>query len=164
MKIVKDSVVSLLYTLTYDNAQGELIEQIEKENPFVGLVGHADMLQKFEEQIMGKEIGNKFSVTVKPEDAFGEYDEEAVREVSVSELVDEVGIENDEIFEGNVLSLVDEEDDEEFSALIVEVSNDTVTLDLNHPLAGETIHFEGEILNIRQATADEISAGSVTSF
>ncbi len=75
-----------------------------------------------------------------------------------------MGIDNDEIVVGNVLSLIDEEDDEEFSALILEVNEDTVTLDLNHPLAGESIHFEGEIKGIRPATPEEIASGTATQF
>lgn len=147
MKIAKNTVVTLTYRLT--DAQGEFIE--ETEEPMVYLHGGYDgIFPRIEEALDGKEPGFKSSLHLEPPDAFGEYDAEQVRVEPRSKFPEpiEVGMR----FEG-----VPEDPDEDIEILTVtDLTDDTVVLDANHPLAGVALHFAVEVLDVREATHDEI--------
>ena len=145
MKIEKNSRVKLAYTLKYDNAQGEVIETVSAEKPLEVVVGEEDLLSKFEEKIMGLKTGDTFEFSLSPEEAYGNYDEEGIVSVPKAELMEDVdGV---EISEGEIVPIVTD-DDEEMEAVVLEIENDIVTLDFNHPLAGETLYFSGKIVGI----------------
>ena len=145
MKIEKNSRVKLAYTLKYDNAQGEIIETVSAEKPLEVVVGEEDLLSKFEEKIMGLKTGDTFEFSLSPEEAYGNYDEEGIVGVPKAELMEDVdGV---EISEGEIVPIVTD-DDEEMEAVVLEIENDIVTLDFNHPLAGETLYFSGKIVEI----------------
>ena len=146
MKIEKNSRVKLAYTLKYDNAQGEIIETVSAEKPLEVVVGEEDLLSKFEEKIMGLKTGDTFEFSLSPEEAYGNYDEEGIVSVPKAELMEDVdGV---EISEGEIVPIVTD-DDEEMEAVVLEIENDIVTLDFNHPLAGETLYFSGKIVEIK---------------
>ena len=145
MKIEKNKLVKLAYTLKYDHANGDVIETVSAENPLEAVIGAEDLLEKFEEKIMGLKTGDTFEFTLSPEEAYGTYDEEGIVSVPKAELMEDVdGI---EISEGEIVPLVTD-DDEEMEAVVLEIENDIVTLDFNHPLAGETLYFSGKIVGI----------------
>ena len=145
MKIEKNKLVKLAYTLKYDHANGDVIETVSAENPLEAVIGAEDLLEKFEEKIMGLKTGDTFEFTLSPEEAYGTYDEEGVVSVPKAELMEDVdGI---EISEGEIVPLVTD-DEEEMEAVVLEIENDIVTLDFNHPLAGETLYFSGKIVGI----------------
>jgi FKBP-type peptidyl-prolyl cis-trans isomerase SlyD len=147
MKISKDTVVTLTYRLT--DAQGEFIE--ETEEPMVYLHGDYDgIFPKIEEALGGKEAGYKTTLSLEPEDAFGEYDADQVRVEPRSKFPEplEIGMR----FEG-----VPEDPEEDVEILTVtDLTEDTVVLDANHPLAGVGLRFAVEVLEVRAATPEEV--------
>jgi len=145
MKIEKNSRVKLAYTLKYDNANGDIIENIVAENPLEVIIGDEDLIEKFEEKIMGKKKGDVFEFILSPENAYGNYDEEGIVSIPKAELKEDV--EGVEISEGMIVPIVTD-DDEEMEAVVLEIDGDIITLDFNHPLAGETLHFSGQIIDI----------------
>ena len=153
MKIAKDSVVSLTYKLT--DADGTLLEQTS--DPISYLHGGYDgIFPAVEEVLHGKGVGDTFSVTMAPDDAFGEYEHDLVR-VEPREMFPKdvaVGMQ----FEGGA----EGDDDEDFMLYsVVEVTDKEVTVDGNHPLAGKTLTFSGTISGVRAATAEELAHGHV---
>jgi FKBP-type peptidyl-prolyl cis-trans isomerase SlyD len=145
MKIEKNSQVKLAYTLKYDHANGDLIETISEETPMEVTIGINDLLEKFEEKILGLEKGDTFEFVLSSEEAYGNYDEAGVVSVPKAELMEDV--DDVEISEGEIIPIVND-DDEEMEAVVLEINNDIVTLDFNHPLAGETLYFSGKIVEI----------------
>lgn len=158
MEIAKDTLVKLTYTLRFDKADGEIIEEIGEKDAMEIVVGHDILLESFEAKIMGLQAGDTFAFNLNPQEAYGEYDEEKLVRVPKAELMEglpEEAAEN--IYEGNIIPIVDA-DETTYEALITEIQDDIVSLDFNHPLAGETLFFEGKILAVRQATEAEIKA------
>jgi FKBP-type peptidyl-prolyl cis-trans isomerase SlyD len=145
MKIEKNSRVKLAYTLKYDGANGEIIEQVSAENPLEATIGEEDLLEKFEEKILGLKKNDTFEITLSPENAYGNYDEEGIVSIPKAELMEDV--EGVEISEGEIVPIITD-DDEEMEAVVLEIDGDIVTLDFNHPLAGETLYFSGKVVSV----------------
>ena len=153
MKIAKDAVVSLNYEL-FDST-GELLEQVE--TPISYLHGGYDgIFPLVEEALHGKKVGDQCSVTMKPDDAFGEYDHTLVEVEARNSFPKEVAVGMQ--FEGGPED-ADEEDYLLFT--VVEVTDDEVTVDGNHPLAGKTLTFNCTVTGVRPATAEELEHGHV---
>ncbi len=149
MKIAKNSVVSLRYELI-DEATGELVEKVEEPVSYLH-GGYDGIFPLVEEALHGKRVGDECSVTLQPDDAFGEYEHELVEVEPRSSFPEdiEVGMQ----FEG----APEESDDEDFILYtVLEVSDDEVTVDGNHPLAGKTLTFSCEVTGVRPATAEEL--------
>ncbi len=153
MKISKDSVVSLHYELF--DSEGELLEKLEEPVSYLH-GGYDGIFPLVEEALHGKSVGESCSVTMKPDDAFGEYDHQLVEVESRSSFPKdvEVGMQ----FEGGP---DDSEDDDFLLYTVVEVNDDEVTVDGNHPLAGKTLTFNCTVTGVRTATAEEIEHGHV---
>lgn len=158
MKIGKDTVAELVYTLRYDNAQGDIIEQVDEKEPMKALMGHDVMLEVLEKNLQGLQAGDSFEFIIGEGQGYGEYDEEKVVTVPQSELLAEVPQGEDvEIMEGDIIPIEDM-DGAEYQAVVLKKEDGKVTLDFNHPLAGETLHFMGKVLSVRKATQEEIEA------
>ncbi len=158
MKIGKDTVAELVYTLRYDNAQGDIIEQVDEQEPMKALMGHDVMLEVLEKNLQGLQAGDSFEFIIGEGQGYGEYDEEKVVTVPQSELLAEVPQgEEVEIMEGDIIPIEDM-DGAEYQAVVLKKEDGKVTLDFNHPLAGETLHFMGKVLSVRKATREEIEA------
>ena len=99
-------------------------------------------------------VGQEKEVIIEPEDGYGEYDPEAVEEVPLDIFPDDM-----DLSLGMPVELYDEESDETVEGYIAEVRTDTVLIDLNHPLAGETLTFHIKVLGLRPATAEELAHG-----
>lgn len=158
MKISENKFVSLSYDLNV--GEGEEIELMEKatpENPLEFIYGTNSMIEAFEKNIIDLQEGDSFSFTIKPEDAYGEYDDERV--VDLPKNIFEVDGKVDEkvVFEGNTIPMMDS-DGNRMNGSVVEVKGDVITMDFNHPLAGETLNFSGKVLSVRDASAEEIAA------
>jgi FKBP-type peptidyl-prolyl cis-trans isomerase SlyD len=153
MKIEKNAVVTLTYAL--NDASGALIEQAnEPINYLHG--GYDGIFPAVEEALHGKDVGEKFTVSMTPDEAFGEYEHDLVRveprDMFPGEV--EVGMQ----FEGGA----EGDDDEDFMLYTVtEVTDKEVTVDGNHPLAGKTLTFSGTVTGVRAATAEELEHGHV---
>ncbi len=153
MKIAKDTVVSLNYEL-FDST-GELLEKVEEQISYLH-GGYDGIFPLVEEALHGKSVGDKISVTMQPDDAFGEYDHSLVEVESRSSFPKEVAVGMQ--FEG----APEASDDEDFILFtVVDVTDDEVTVDGNHPLAGKTLTFNCTVAGVRQATAEELEHGHV---
>ncbi len=145
--VTKGKKVAIAYMLRYDNAQGEEIEMVSALQPMIVEIGDEDLLEKFEEKIMGMKVGDTFEFILEAKDAYGEYDENGIVNVPRSELMADGEVDEDPIREGNIIPLMDENEDE-YEAIVEAVKDGVVTLNFNHPLAGENLYFKGEIVRI----------------
>jgi FKBP-type peptidyl-prolyl cis-trans isomerase SlyD len=153
MKIAKDTVVSLNYEL-FDSS-GELLEKVEEQISYLH-GGYDGIFPMVEEALHGKDVGDKISVTMQPDDAFGEYDHSLVEVEPRSSFPKEVSVGMQ--FEG----APEASDDEDFLLFtVVEVTDDEVTVDGNHPLSGKTLTFNCTVTGVRKATAEELEHGHV---
>jgi FKBP-type peptidyl-prolyl cis-trans isomerase SlyD len=153
MKIAKDTVVSLNYEL-FDST-GELLEKVEEQISYLH-GGYDGIFPLVEEALHGKTIGDQVSVTMQPDDAFGEYDHSLVEVESRSSFPKEVAVGMQ--FEG----APEASDDEDFILFtVVDVTDEEVTVDGNHPLAGKTLTFNCTVAGVRQATEEELEHGHV---
>lgn len=151
LKIKDGVVVSLEYVLQLDD--GETVDASDGD-ALVYLHGHGEIIPGLEKELAGLTIGDSKKVSVSPSEAYGEVDMEAFEIVPRSMFPDDL-----ELFEGLELSLRDVETDEPFEAAVAEILENEVMLDFNHPLAGETLHFEVTIMAVRLATEEELAHG-----
>ena len=160
MKITANKSVSAEYELYVDGeTQGELelMERATSEQPLSFIYGVGMMLPKFEENIFGLATGDKFDFTIENEDAYGPYEDENVLDLDRSIFEIDGKLDEEVVFEGNVVPLMDNEG-HRINAQVVEVTDTHVKVDLNHPLAGENLHFKGSILEVREASEKELAA------
>ena len=155
MKIEKNSVVSLRYELINAEGNGEILEKVE--DPISYLHGGYDgIFPLVEGALHGKRVGDNISVTLQPDDAFGEYEHELVEVEARSAFPEDTAVGMQ--FEG----APEESDDEDFILYtVVEVGDDEVTVDGNHPLAGKTVTFNCTVTSVRPATEEELEHGHV---
>jgi FKBP-type peptidyl-prolyl cis-trans isomerase SlyD len=160
--VAQNSVVTLTYDLsvTDENQEKVLVEQAESDEPMVFLFGHSGLPEEFENQLDGKNPGDSFSFSLTPDQAYGDYDQQAV--VQIPKQVFEIdGKVDEQMLEvGNYLPMADNEGNH-MQAKVVEVGDEMVTMDFNHPLAGMVMHFDGKVVEVRPATAEELSHGHV---
>ena len=153
MKIAKDTVVSVNYEL-FDSS-GELLEKVEEQISYLH-GGYDGIFPLVEEALHDKRVGDKISVTMQPDDAFGEYDHNLVEVEPRSSFPKEVAVGMQ--FEG-APEASDEDDFLLFT--VVEVTDDEVTVDGNHPLAGKTLTFNCTVTGVRKASVEELEHGHV---
>jgi len=155
MKIAKNTVASLTYSL---EVEGELVEKTDRNNPLVFLVGVGSMIPGFERQLMGKESGESYKFTIEPDEGYGQVDPNAIIDLSKDIFTIDGELQEDLLQVGKVIPMQDQNGNP-LQGVVVEVGADTVKMDFNHRLAGKTLEFSGEILDVRQATPDELSHG-----
>lgn len=153
MRIAKDTVVSLRYELF--DSEGELLEKVEAPVSYLH-GGYDGIFPLVEEALHDQAVGAQCSVTLQPDDAFGEYDHELVQVEARSAFPEEIAVGMQ--FEGGPEG-ADEEDFMLYT--VVEVNDDEVTVDGNHPLAGKTLSFNCTVTGVRPATAEELIHGHV---
>ena len=151
MQIEKNVVARLNYVLKDDD--GAIIDATESR-VFEYIHGFGNLIPALEEQLSGKEEGDRFQITIEPEDAYGLHDESAVINVPRSRFDPAV-----ELVEGNMVETLGPEG--RIEMLILSVDGDEVTVDLNHPLAGLRLHFDVEVGALRMGHPDEIKHGRV---
>jgi FKBP-type peptidyl-prolyl cis-trans isomerase SlyD len=153
MKIEKNAVVSLTYAL--HDAAGELIEQTN--DPISYLHGGFDgIFPAVEEALHGKDVGDKFTVNMTADEAFGEYEHDLVRVEPRDMFPAEVAVGMQ--FEGGAEG---DDDDDFLLYTVTEVTDKEVTVDGNHPLAGKALTFSGIVTGVRAASAEELEHGHV---
>ena len=161
MKIQKDHVITLHYKLTEDNAQGELLEETFGSEPLAFIYGRGMMLPAFEENLENSAQGDQFAFVLSPEDAYGEYEDNAVIDIPIERFATENGeIDRSVILPGAPLTFNDHEG-RAYHGVVQDVKIENVTVDFNHPMSGRTLHFTGEILEVRPATNSELAHGHV---
>jgi len=153
MKVGKDKVVLMHYTLKND--VGDVIDSSDGADPLPFLQGHGNIIPGLESALEGSKVGDKLDVSIKPEEGYGERMKDAIQEIPSSALqgVDEVKV-------GMQLQSQDK-DGNAFLVSVTKIEDDKITVDGNHPLAGQTLHFSVSIESIRKAEAEELSHGHV---
>ena len=149
--------VSVAYDLYSDNAKGvhELMEKAPAEHPFQFISGLGMTLELFEEKILACAQGESFDFTLSVDEAYGPYVQEHVLDLDKEMFMIDGKFDTSVIYAGNVIPLVNA-DGNRFQGLILEVKEDKVVVDLNHPMAGRALHFKGQVIVSREATTEEI--------
>lgn len=162
MKIEKDKVVTLTYELRIMDENGEqsLIETANEEQPMVFIYGMSGLPDQFEENLDGMTSGDNFDFKLDTEDGYGEYNEEAVVDLPKNVFEVEGSVPDEMLEEGNYIPMTDSEGNQ-LQGRVVEIGEDTVKMDFNHPLAGKELYFKGKVENVREATQEELDHGHV---
>jgi FKBP-type peptidyl-prolyl cis-trans isomerase SlyD len=159
--VSKDSMVTLTYDLRLDGKDGEVFESATEASPLIFLHGAGLMIPAFEEQLIGKKSGEKFEIAIPAVSGYGEINEEAVVELPIDIFKVDGKADEKLLMPGNSIPMMSAHG-QRMDGIVVSVENETVTMDFNHPLAGEDLHFTGTILEVREATPEEISAAYST--
>ncbi len=160
MKVGKNKVVTLTYTLRFDNNEGEVIQQVNDDRPFVHLFGNGTLLPTFEANLDGLEAEGSFAFGLTPKDGYGDFTDEAIIELEKSIFEKDGKVDEELVKVGNMITMQDQEG-RPIDGRVMEVKDDKVIMDFNHPLAGKDLHFSGKVLEIRDASEEELSHGHV---
>ena len=150
MKVKNDLVVSIHFGVA--EVDGNPLDSTENGAPLDYIQGSHYLVPGLEAELEGKEVGDKFDIKLEPEQAYGPFQEALVQEVprSLFEGVDEIEV---------GMSFHAETDQGPRTVEVTEVTDETVSIDANHPLAGMALQFVGEVVGIRNATAEELEHG-----
>lgn len=162
MTVSDNKVVSLNYFLTtsINNQPEKLVEQTSPEHPFVFLYGFGGVLPDFETNLNGKQIGEKFDFKISPENGYGIYEKEYVIKIDRSAFIVDGKFDDERVKVGRDLEMRDA-DGNPLTGNIIDITDAHVEMDFNHPLAGHELHFIGEVLDVREATQEELDHGHV---
>ena len=162
MTISKNKVVTVNYHLSahVDNDAPELIEQTSKEKPFVFIFGTGQLIPDFEKNLLNKKVGDSFDFLVAPANGYGVSDVEMITKIPKEAFYVDGVFDSERVKEGEELAMNDEEGNQ-LMGYVEEIGDDYVIMDFNHPLADHTLHFIGEVLSIRDASAEELDHGHV---
>ncbi|MBX3696564.1 MAG: peptidylprolyl isomerase [Dokdonella sp.] len=152
MQIAERSVASFHYTLTND--AGDVLDSSEGREPLAYLHGVGNIVPGLEREMAGHVAGDRFNVDVAPEEGYGTYIDELVQVVPRTSFQ---GI--DDLAVG--MQFQAQTGQGPIAVVITEIEGDEVTVDGNHPLAGETLHFAVEVVEVREASAEELQHGHV---
>lgn len=153
MKIADRCVVSIHYTLT--NSRGDTLDSSRGSNPLTYLHGFGALIPGLERELVGMVAGDTCQVRVEPADGYGERNAELVQDVPLAALANIEGLEVG-------MQLQSRSPNGQVQTLVVEaIGDDSATLNANHPLAGEVLHFDVQIEQVRAATEEEIAHGHV---
>lgn len=151
--IVDGAVVSMHYKLVLGD--GKVVDSSEGAEPLAYLHGSGNIVPGLESAMVGKAVGEKFDVSVTAEEGYGPHHDEAVQTVPRTMFPEDAQLEVDIQFQAS------DEEGRPIMGTIKEVKDDTVTVDFNHPLAGETLNFSIEVVEVRAATDEEKEHGHV---
>lgn len=161
MKLEKNKVAKISFKLYVDSFDGELVEEIKEDEGFEFLVGAQNLLPAMEENLMGSKVDEEFKFEIPKDSAYGDYKEEMKVDLEKKIFVDEKGeILEKELQVGNYIPMRDNENNL-LNGKVLEVGEEMVKMDFNHPLSGEDLYFKGKVLGLRDATDEEIDHGHV---
>ncbi len=152
MQVTNQKVVTLDYTLTED--QGEVIDQ-SQDGQFAYLHGSNNIIPGLEQALDGREPGEELSVTLEPEDAYGERDERLIQNVPKDMFPEEA-----EIAVGNQFQ-AQGPDGSPILLTVTDIQEQEVEVDANHPLAGQTLNFAVKVIDVRDPSDEELAHGHV---
>lgn len=153
MAIEANKVVTINYTLK--DEKGEVLDSTENKNPFSYLSGNSQILPKLEDKINGMIIGSKDNIKLDPVEAYGDYKDEAVQKVNKSNFPNDAKLEEGMSFMANT------PDGKQMPFVIKNIEGEDITVDFNHPLAGRSLEFDVELVDVREATTEELQHGHV---
>ena len=164
MNIDNKKVVSVTYTLFTPHKitdEETMVEKADKDNPLTWLFGTGSMIDDFEKNLKGKKAGDTFDFRIKAENAYGMQDPSYIVSVPLDAFRNKEGaIDSEMVKVGNTLPMTDNHGNH-LQGKIIEVSLTDVKMDFNHPMAGKDLHFIGEVIEVRDASAEEIAHGHV---
>lgn len=160
MTVTTNKVVSVHYTLTENDAEGELIESTQGNEPLAFIFGIGAMIPDFEKNLEGLTAGDSFAFGIKAAEAYGEYDERMLVEIPKHNFENEGKIPDGLLEVGNVLPFTDSEG-HRMDGMVAFMGLETVKIDFNHPMAGVDLFFSGSIAEVRDAEAVELEHGHV---
>ena len=155
MKIAQNNVVEFCYELEVD---GQIVDHTTKEKPLDYIHGTGSLLPKLEEHIEGMEPGDKFDVTLSPVDGYGEVDPSRIIDLPKEAFEVNGEIREDLLVPGTTIPMMNSMGGV-IPGVVLEVTEDSVKMDLNHQMAGKTLHFTGEVISVREATEKELTEG-----
>ena len=155
MKIGQNKVVEFVYELEVD---GQVVDKTVKERPLDYIHGTGSLLPKLEEHIEGMQAGDTFDVTLSPADGYGEVDPSRIIDLPKGAFEVNGEIREDPLVPGNTIPMMNSMGGV-IPGVVLEVTEDTVKMDLNHRMAGKTLHFTGEVVSVREATEKELTEG-----
>jgi FKBP-type peptidyl-prolyl cis-trans isomerase SlyD len=153
MGIESNKVVTINFTLK--DSEGNLIESTENMEPFSYISGNNQILPKLEDAVNQMLIGAKKDVLINASDGYGEYSEAAVQQIDKKEFPEDI-----KLVEGMQL-IANSPDGKKMPFIINKIEENEVTVDFNHPLAGKNLEFNVELLDVRDATPEELTHGHV---
>lgn len=157
MRIEKNKMVSLVYELRENHETGRVIESLNEARPLQFVYGTGRLLPVFESNINSLRAGDDFRFALSSEDAYGDRREEMIVNVPVSVFQAEDGKFNDDICKvGNEVPMMDN-DGNRLNGIVNEITDEYVRMDFNHPMAGVNLFFTGKIIEVRDATQQELS-------
>jgi len=159
MSEVTNKAIAVEYNLYRDTATGELVESTEGKEPLAFLSGLGQMIPEFEANVVDLKEGDTFSFGIKSENAYGTRKEEAVIELAQDMFMNEGKLIPEVVVE-NVLPLQDQNGNV-IPGKIMAINEETITVDVNHLLADQDLYFTGKILEMRDATTEEVEHGHV---
>lgn len=148
-QISHNSVATFHYTLR--DGEGTVLDSSDGDEPLTYLHGHENIVPGLEKAMVGKKVGDKFQVSVQPTEGYGEHDPEGLAVLERSDMPDDIEV--------GMPLIAEDEDGEPLTVWVVDIDEDEVTVDMNHPLAGVTLNFDIEVLEIREALAVELQHG-----
>lgn len=150
--INENAVVEIGYVLK--NGESEIVDSSKDSGPLSFIMGKKNIIPGLESEIATKSVGDSFKITVEPKDAYGERIEAMVQSVPKAQFGDDA----DKVQLGSQFQ-VEDKNGQPLVVQVIEIKNDVIVLDANHPLAGETLHFDVTILSTREATSEELEKG-----
>jgi FKBP-type peptidyl-prolyl cis-trans isomerase SlyD len=149
--IQKDTVVGIHYTLR--GSDSEILDSSDGGEPLLYLHGHGQIIPGLESELSGKAVGDKFNVVVGAKDGYGEYDDTLIMRLERKQFPKTADLEVGDMFEASI------GDNGPMMIRITEIDGTTITVDGNHPLAGQELNFDVEVMTIRAATESELEHG-----
>ena len=156
MKIEKNKMVSLIYELREDDAEGKIIEALDDTRPLKFLYGAGKLLPEFESNIDSLTDGDPFSFKMVSENAYGERSEDMIINVPIAVFMADGKLNEDVCRIGNNVPMMDS-DGNPLNGTVIEISDSFVRMDFNHPMAGIDLYFSGRIVEVRDATEHELN-------
>jgi len=155
--IEKNTVVELTYELKDQSAEGETIEKVTEERPLNFIFGAGLMLPKFEANIEGLNPGDDFEFGLKSVEAYGTKSEDMIMDLPINVFEVDGKINYDLVKVGAMIPMMDKAGNR-LNGIVLEVGEESVSMDFNHPMAGKDLHFSGSIVSVREATEEELAA------
>jgi FKBP-type peptidyl-prolyl cis-trans isomerase SlyD len=160
MKIENNKVVALSYELRTEGFDSELTEKTHDGDPLEFIYGMGMMIPKFEENLTGLTKGDTFKFQIKAAEAYGLSNPENIVELPNSTFEVDGKIDDKLLTVGNMIAMQDQSG-RQMQGLIKELKEDSVIMDFNHPMADKDLYFKGEILEVRDASPEELDHGHV---
>ncbi len=156
MIVENNTVASVAYKIYLGSLNGEMVESAEEQSPREILLGKDHLISGFENGLLGKGIG-EFSIEIVPENAFGPVFSELKVPVSKNAFMDQGTLREDLLFVNNTINMMDQ-NGRQLRGVILEISDEEVLMDFNHPFAGKNLFISGNILSIRSATEHDLAS------